>query len=283
MCRIPILQYNPPVGARRLANPVVDDPRSPDVADAITALDQALGDRQAIITALSAIPLTPDLEYVLGLLTHPTTSTRSLVAICRAGHISLGELIDAFKQGLMAQAYLATQQIVAAETPKVVQDVFTRAQTHEVECPSCHGSQQIMEPILADTGLPTGSVRPVACPKCVGVDGLPRGRVTVQPTIAHQRLALDLAKLLPQKGPAVLVDQRQQLGVLTGGTGGSPASLTALVQGFDKLMATGRPTNRRTHTVQEPIAEPVTITEGDIVEADAAAAAADTADPAGLA
>ena len=159
------------------------------LAAAVDQLERDLGGRQALIDTIVGLPESAGLDYVIGLFADPRSDCRSLSALCQAGGVSVGEILEAMKRGLLIKPTLRAMQTIAAGMPPVVEDVMRRAAPHTVPC-STH----------------TGD----ACTTCQGT-----GVVTVLPDLDRQKVALDLGRLLPKSGPAVqtLIDNRQQTAI----------------------------------------------------------------------
>lgn len=199
--------------AQRAALQVLDTAAA---ATTLAALEAHLGGRAQLLEALHAAPdLDDDLAYVVNLLADPRSDARSLASICRAGGITQGELLEAFKRGVFATMTVKAVATIAARTPAVVDDVMTRAAPHLGVCSLCRGSLVVQG-------------RPCAC-----VGTATPGREEILPDLDRQKLALDLAKLLPQKGAAVVIDQsdRRSLSV-----DASPAGFAKLLAATDAIL-----------------------------------------------
>jgi hypothetical protein len=199
---------------------------SPAVGQALSEIEAAAGGRAALVEALSALPPSDKLTYVLGLLADPRHDARSLSSLCKAGGVHIGELIEAFKRGVHAKALIRATVSIATHTPAVVEDVMVRAQPHLIDCPACHGSLLILNPDDA-------TAHKIPCTRCVDLNGIPTGKIVQQPDLDRQKLALDLANLLPKKGPSVVVDQRRSALLLQDS---SPGGLTKLTEAVDRIL-----------------------------------------------
>lgn len=175
-------------------------------AKAVDALESAVGGREKLIAALTGAPATDDLAYVINLIASPEMDARKLSQICRAGRITVGELLEAYKRGVYAQMQVSVMAKVAEHTPAVVEDVLLRSQPHQVVCPSCKGSLVVRNPREDEKDQPP--VLP--CTACLDANRIPTGLIDVLPDLDRQKLALDLANLLPKKSPMIAIDARQQ-------------------------------------------------------------------------
>lgn len=176
------------------------------VAKAVDALEVAAGGRAKLIAALLGAPPSDDLAYVVNLIASPDMDARKLSQICRAGKITVGELLEAYKRGVYAQMQLQVMSRIAEHTPAVVEDVLLRAQPHQITCFACKGSLVTPNPKADQKDEPP--VLP--CTVCLDANRVPTGLIEVLPDLDRQKLALDLANLLPKKQPMIAIDARQQ-------------------------------------------------------------------------
>lgn len=192
----------------------------PRAAAAIDSLERHFGGREKLLDALILAPIDDDdpLAYVIGLIADPRVDARSLSDICRAGKVSVGEVMEAYKRGAYAQMQVEVIAAVAANTPVIVRDVLRQAQPHEEVCVRCHG-----ETVIRPEGQPDAA--PTPCPLCRGTG------VSLQPgTIDHAKLALDLAGLTSKRTPGVVIDQRTQMADT------SPGGLVKMLGAIDALL-----------------------------------------------
>lgn len=167
------------------------------LAKAIDAFEEELGGRRALLEMLVGLPDGDDrLGYVVGLIADPRNDAFELSALCRAGGVSLGELLQTAKEGALAAAVVKALRKVAEKLPDVVEDVMLRAAPHQVTCDVCQGT---------GTRAAKPDAPPEPCPVCAGL-----GSKTVMPEFDRQKLALDLANLLPKKQPMIAIDARRQ-------------------------------------------------------------------------
>lgn len=226
-----------------------------DAARAIDAIETAVGGRAAVVAALTLAPETDDLAYVIRLIADPSQDTRDLSAICRAGGVKIGEIIHALKQGLYARMLIQTTATITSHSPAVVEDIMVRAQQHYIDCPTCRGTLLIYDRSQAD---PRNAPK-IPCDACENPDGIPTGKVLVYPDLDRQKVALDLANLLPKKtAPSVVVDNRS---VSFGDA--SPEGLDRLLAATDDILYRSRRRDRPSTTVSDP-------DSGDVVDADPA-------------
>ena len=211
--------------ARRTASPLskhygADSPLAP----AIDRLEKELGGRAAFLESLMGLPDAAGLDYVVGLLADPASDARKLSAICHAGGISVGELLEAVKRGKLLAPTLKAMTHVAARIPAVVEDVMTRATQHYVPCTACEGSGSVPADELDKP--------PEPCKACRAT-----GQRLRQPDLETQKVALELGGLGPRRGPNTLVhvDQRQQTAI---------GSMADLIRQTDRVALRPRPQTR---------------------------------------
>lgn len=190
---------------------------------AIDRVERALGGRAAIVDALLAVPPSARLEYVVGLIADPRYDARKLSAICRAGRVTVGELLEAFKRGRLARAQAEAIHAVAAEIPAIAADLTRRAVTHYVVCLTCQGTGVIPGP--------SDDQPPVPCGACRGL-----GQQLAEPDLAVQKEVLGLVGLgsAASRGPAVVIDQRDQRAITLHDH--SPTAHGRLLQVVDRLL-----------------------------------------------
>lgn len=211
--------------ARRAALPV-----SLTVATQLHALEGDLGGRDAVVGMLALAPLTPDLKYLLGLLGDPQYSSNSLAEICMLANVLPGELMKHLAAAALLAGKVRASQKIGAGIAAVAEDVMRRAAPYEEPCHACQGigSQ------TADPTPQTPNPSPAPCGTCQGV-----GKLRYQPEFERQKLAVDLAQLLP-KSSGIQIAQINQGG--GGGASGGVGMLERLQQFTDRVLYADRPT-----------------------------------------
>ena len=197
------------------------------VDTAIAQLEAAMGGRTDLVATLTHAPQTDELAYVINLIADPRSDARSLAAICRAGNVHPGELLEAYKRGKFAKMQVEAIARIAEKTPAVVADVMDRAAPHLVTCHACKGTQWIPNPQYREDGKVE---RWLAC-SCT-LTTTP-GFIAEVPSVERQKLALDLAQLRPQGGPQIVVDNRTQV---ANRFDASPAGFSALLTETDEIL-----------------------------------------------
>lgn len=207
--------------ARRSATP------APLVVQALQSLEEAVGGRAALVAALSQAPKTRDLEYVLGLLGDPDNQTVSLATLCASGGITAGELMTAYKDGVIQLAQVKASTVISQGLPGVVADTMKLAAPYEGVCYSCRGTgTYVPEP---DDDEPNPSPGP--CPTCQA-----SGRLIYAGDLEHKKLALEIGRLT-SKGAGVNVQVHQQANTFVGGAAGG--ALELLQAATDRLLYGG--------------------------------------------
>ena len=171
-----------------------------DVAQAsIDAFVAAIGGRTRLVEMLSVGASDPQIEEVLSLLSDPAANNLALGTICRQAHLSVADFFTAFSKASLIRGELVARVKVEADLGKVIDDLLLQAQPHEEECEACQGQGFKPPP---DPTPSNPNPNPIPCKECYA-----RGRRKVKGDLERQRLILDLARLLPQKGgPAVQVN-----------------------------------------------------------------------------
>ena len=179
-------------------------------AGALTQLEAAVGGRQALVEVVLHAPTGHGLDGVIALLANPQNDARALSLLCREAGISVGELLEAYKQGRLARAQVRAIDLVAEHLPAVMEDLLLRAQPHTVDCGACRGKGEVTQE--------DGPALP--CDACAAT-----GKRLVLPDLDRQKVALDLAQMTPKgKGALVVVNQS------------SAPSTDASPEGFDLLL-----------------------------------------------
>lgn len=190
-------------------------------------IEADLGGRSGLLQNLLTAPDDPTTAHLIGLLADPTSDAVKLSTLMHHGGVSLPQLLQVMTQAGFARAFLKSVAVIAEKTPAVVHDVLDRAAPHYLACPNCAGMKTVSPP-----GQPDAP--PVLCESCKGT-----GQQLILPDLDRQKLALDLARLLPQKAAIIQhFDQRKSMG------SGSVEGMTALIRATDDLLAHARPAPR---------------------------------------
>ncbi len=217
-----VIDAPPAIPPQRLANYQTEV-----VAEALDKFESVIGGRPRLVSALLAAPPSTDLDYVIGWLADPRNDVRTLSALCTEAAISLPEVLEAFKRGDGAAAFVEALAYVHAKTPEVAKDVMARALPYEAPCDRCDGAGTI-------TRRRKDEETEITCPRCQGK----RTRV-VEPDLDRQQFALSLGPLAPKSAPSVVVDQRVQV------ADASPAGLAKLLSATDRILYGPRPVDSR--------------------------------------
>lgn len=186
---------------------------TPLVVQELQQMEQAVGGRQELVGLLSLAPLNPDLRYALGVLGDPQHQHKTLATICTEANILPGDLLKHLETAALLKGRVLSAQLIGRGLPAVVQDVMQRAAPFEGTCHTCQGCGKI-------TAEPTPTVPnpiPDPCYACGGT-----GLLIYPPDIEHQKLALDMGRMLQKGGGLSIVQNNANLpgGGSGGGMGG---------------------------------------------------------------
>lgn len=196
---------------------------TPTVVEQLQQIEAEMGGRSSLVGMLVLAPLTPDLKYVLGLLGDPQHQSKSLAAICALGNILPGELLKHLASAALLRGKVRASQKIAEGIAAVTEDVMKRAAPYEDACSTCRGTGSMTpEP---STSQPNPS--PAACETCLGT-----GKLLYRPDLERQKLAIEMAQLLPKSGGIQIAMQQNNASGGSGG-GGMMERLTALT---DKIL-----------------------------------------------
>jgi hypothetical protein len=162
---------------------------NPSVDKALTAFEQEMGGREAVIEVLAHAPVDEEVQYLMLLLGDPSSDTRSLASLCIDGDIEPGKLLSLIRDGEMSKAQARSLRRVAKLLPDVAEDTMKRALPMQIRCPDCGGTKN-------------------SCVTCGG-----RGSVEKEPSLERQKTALELGGLLKKQAP-INIQQNQFQGVM---------------------------------------------------------------------
>jgi hypothetical protein len=148
----------------------------------ITALEDQIGGRALLAMMLSCSQSRVMAEVIAILQQSPGCS---LSEICDEVGVTVNELLLAYQDGVRTYARTMAVASAAKELPAIVDDMLTRALTHDERCTTCDGAGTIQPGQRGRTSAPN------ECRVCHGT-----GRVQVPGDIKCQRLAFELAGLL---------------------------------------------------------------------------------------
>ena len=196
------------------------DPKHPvsrETADrAVEIFVKELGGRAAFFDMLEIAGSRSEVDVVLELLADPRYNAMSLATICRKAGLTVADLFSAFKVAKQVRGQIASANVVTAGIVPVVEDVMRRAAPYEEVCDRCKGTATyVPNPTKADP-----NPEPQPCPTCKAT-----GRVLVLPELERQKVALDLAQLLPKPNGTSIIQQNL---ALNSGGGSHPSGGGAL-------------------------------------------------------
>ena len=153
----------------------------------------------------------PEVDRVLDYLADPRYTGYSLARICRLLDLSPAHFFTAYQTARQIRSKIAAMDKVADGIVPVVEDVMKRAAPYEHTCDTCEGTGTVTPEPTKKNPNP----EPERCETCRGV-----GKVTIYPELDRQKLALDLAQLLPKSaGVNILNQQNVQANLQPAGSG----------------------------------------------------------------
>lgn len=194
--------------------------------DALRQIETAIGGRAELQAALLQAPPSTSLDFVIAAIADPTQDARALSTICEEANVSLGELLQAYKLGVMAKGTVEAVKAIADGAAPVAKDVMRRAAVYDEPCPYCEGTgHNTADPTDAE---PNPS--PVPCETCKG-----QGALRYLPDLARQKVALELVGLLGQKsGTQINITQANQQ--MTAAVNGERGALARLQAATDQVL-----------------------------------------------
>lgn len=195
-------------------------------AAALTKLEEEIGGRAALQAALVQCSPTAELDFVINAIANPENDARTLSVICAEANVSMGELLEAYKRGVMARGTVLAIKSIADQAAPVAHDVMRRAAPFDEPCPYCEGQG-------ATTADPTPAApnpEPQPCVTCKG-----QGQLRYLPDLARQKVALELVGLLGAKnGTQINITQANQ--TMTAAINGERGALAKLQAATDQLL-----------------------------------------------
>lgn len=198
---------------------------TPMVLAELQRIEVQMGGRQEIVGLLALAPLTRDLRYLLGLLGDPDNTGVSLGELCARGHILPGQLLEQLQRAAMQRGQVLAAQRIGTGIAAVAEDVMRRAAPYEEACHACGGIGTVTPEPTAQVPNPS----PGPCDTCRGT-----GRLRYLPDLERQKLAIDMAHLLPKGGGINIA----QINAPSGPAGGGAAAdlVESLQQATDKIL-----------------------------------------------
>lgn len=233
-------------------------PRSALVDAAMAHLEKAVGGRDGLSAALVFVPLSPDVDQLLGLLADPEFAQKPLSELCRMAKIPLSQLWSLWRSGEVARASALATRSIGTHLPNVVEDVMKRAAPYEDTCDACGGLGLVTPDPTKDQPNPS----PERCDRCLG-----GGKLRYEPELDRQVIALKVGGLLKDGGGQLVFNQN--LAVQNNlGAGDAAGALERLSEATDQIL----------YGDQAPRAEQTEFVDGTIEDdpADPAAKTGDT-------
>lgn len=225
---------------------------TPLVVQELTAIERDLGGRAELVGMLTLAPLTPDLRYVLGMLGDPRSASLSLAEICARGNLLPGDLLKHLTSAVMLRGKLQASQVIARGIAAVARDVMTRAAPYEAPCNGgCQGTGTLTPDPTPAVPNPT----PQPCAVCRGT-----GKLLYSPDLERQKLAIDMAHLLPKGGIQIGLSQTTNHQGATSSGGGAFERFTEatdkVLYGSGEPPPADDPIEGEVSSAPDPAAEP---------------------------
>lgn len=159
-------------------------------AQPIALFEKALGGRQKVADSL-VIDSSVEIQAFVRMLLDPAYDDYSLGDLAAHAKIGLTDLLRAYRNATLAKAQILAVNEIAERLPRLAADVMDRALPQPMPCPVCKGSKR-------------NAKNTEDCKVCKGT-----GTVQRLPSVARQRLALEIAELVkfPKPSPALLLQQ----------------------------------------------------------------------------
>jgi hypothetical protein len=188
----------------------------PGAVAAVRAFEAAVGGRVKLIEAMLQAPPSSALDYVVGLIADPREDATDLAVLCARGGVTLGELLEAFKQGTYAKMAVLSVYRLAQAAPAAVEDLATRSAPYDETCRACNGTGSLAP---ADAGA---GARPAPCETCNAL-----GTIRQLPELERQKLFFEMTKLVSKGGGGITTNV---------GVNVAPAAPLIPSQSYDRLI-----------------------------------------------
>ena len=214
---------------------------APKTQNALARLEADLGGRDLLIQILSQASTSHETTTLIESLADPMHDEWGLAQVCLFAGLTTGDFLKVYEKAIMAKSHALVKKTLAEGMPAVADHLIKHSVPYKMTCGICHGTKEITE--LTSEGKFVTTV----CKRCDA-----DGKVMVEPDLEHQKLAFDLAEMLPKKGGGLLIQQNNMNSGSSGG-GFAGGALERLQQSVAREM-------------QEPIdLDPVDL-EAEIVE-----------------
>lgn len=199
------------------------EPIAQAIQQTLNQLEDTLGGRPQLIAVLAQNASTTALAQLLSDLANPDHDKQSLATICATNGLTTGDLLRAYQAGMRLYAQTLSVREIAEKQVQLTRDVMDRALPQEGDCDLCGGSGKATVFDEARQKLAQ-----VDCGPCKGT-----GRMTIIPDVERQKVALDLAEMLPKKGGlSIGINQSTLVQPMAGGFGGTLEKLQQSVSGI---------------------------------------------------
>lgn len=190
----------------------------------LAQIEAQLGGRDQVVGLLTLAPLTGDLRYLLGMLGDPKHQSKSLAEVCAISNVLPGKLLEHLVGAALLRGKVRASQKIGDGIAAVAEDVMRRAAPYEDACSDCRG----IGSITPDPSAAQPNPSPGPCETCAGT-----GKLRYLPELDRQKLAIEMAQLLPKGGGIQIAMQQNAGGASSGGGGGM---LERLQQVTDQIL-----------------------------------------------
>jgi len=193
-----------------MAKPPIDKPislahRNQRVEEALTSLERALGGRHSLIASLLQANLGDSENTFMELLADPRNDTANLAKIAGLAGLSVGRVLQIFKEAKGAEAYVRSINRIYDRLPDIAGDIADRSVPTTTRCALCRGTGVVDSTTGAAQVPGADPANLVACWPCEGL-----GKVVVHPDLERQKIALQIGGVLKKDGTVIMgnVDAR---------------------------------------------------------------------------
>lgn len=175
------------------------------VEEALASLEAALGGRSKIIATLMQLTPGEDETNFMEMLADPRNDTQNLAKVAALAGLSVGRVLQIFKEAKGAEAYVRSINRVYDRLPEIAGDIADRSVPTLARCAPCRGTG-VIDSTTGQAQVPGADpAKLVDCWPCEGT-----GKVTVLPDLERQKLALQIGGLVKKDGTVIMgnVDAR---------------------------------------------------------------------------
>lgn len=175
------------------------------VEEALSSLERALGGRHSLISSLLQANLGDAENNFMEMLADPRNDAINLAKVAGLAGLSVGRVLQIFKEAKGAEAYVRSINRVYDRLPEIAGDIADRSVPTTTRCVPCRGTGVVDQTTGAAQVPGADPANLVACWPCEGL-----GTVVVHPDLERQKLALQIGGLVKKDGTVIMgnVDAR---------------------------------------------------------------------------